>query len=99
MPPEIVVEEVVKLLDGVQAAAGRDQSTSGQSFIKDNILSSVKLVDGHLPHGEGLARALATIASTLVRNPKRNKGKKVKTWTRLFIQHACIDCFYKTRVQ
>ncbi len=64
---EVVLEEVCELLDVVEVSTRRDKCTSGQSFVKGNVLSSVQLVDGHLPNRERTGRTFSSIG-TLVRH-------------------------------
>ena len=44
--------------------------TSGQSLVKGGVVSSVKLVDDHLPDGVGPGGALAGVTVTLVGHPE-----------------------------
>ncbi len=71
---EVVLEEVSELLDGVEVSARRNEGASGQSFVKRNVLSSVQLVDGHLPNREGSGRTFSSISGALVRNARGEKG-------------------------
>jgi hypothetical protein len=79
--PEVVLQEVVELLDGVEVAAGRHEGAAGQRFVDGQVLAAVELVDRNFPDRKRPGRTLAAVAGALVRDPESDATQFVKIST------------------
>ena len=47
---QVVLQQVLELLLGVDVGTGGDQGTTGQSFVETGVVTTIQLVDGKLPN-------------------------------------------------